>query len=204
MLSGPGQNDDDDHEAREAEREAESNERGKPLATADFARLFEEHRERFLRMAHAFRRRRGSEGGLETLDYVQDASCEFLKKPRDVKSESHFVQLFKGFLQNSFRGKRRDARAQKRGGGEAPARLMTDLGVPEDAAGPLTLAAQQEDEDRLLGLLATLDPTERQLITLRLWDELSWEELAARLELPSPEAARKRYTRTLARIAEAT
>ncbi|MCA8971463.1 MAG: sigma-70 family RNA polymerase sigma factor [Planctomycetes bacterium] len=170
------------------------------VGPSEFARLFEENRDRFVRLAHAIRRRPGGDASLETMDYVQDASCEFLKKPRDVKSESHFVQLFKGFLVNSFRGKRRDAKAQKRGGGAAPGSLPTTLGVAQDAQGPLTVAARHESEDLLLARLASLDPLERRLITMRLWDERSWEELATELELASPEAARKRYARALERL----
>lgn len=165
-----------------------------------FAQLFEQHRDRFVRIAHAWNRRPGGDASLETMDYLQDASCEYLKKPRDVKSESHFVQLFKGFLKNSFRGKGRDARAQKRGGGKAPVELPETKSIPNDAAGPPTLLGLRESEDMLLGQLAQLEPEERRLITLRLWDELSWDELAKRLELPSAEAARKRYTRALKRL----
>lgn len=166
-----------------------------------FAELFEQNRERFVRIARAMKRRPvGGDASLETMDYLQDASCEYLKKPRDVKSETHFVQLFKGFLKNSFRGKARDARAQKRGGGKAPVELPPTHGLPNDAHGPRTIVGQQESEDLLLGQLARLDPEERQLITLRLWDDLSWEDLAERLVLPSPDAARKRYARALKRL----
>lgn len=165
-----------------------------------FAELFEQNRERFVRIARAMNRKPGGDASLETMDYLQDASCEYLKKPRDVKSESHFVQLFKGFLRNSFRGKGRNARAQKRGGGKAPVELPATQGLAGDGHGPRTIAGQHESEDLLLARLAHLDADERKLITLRLWDELSWEELASRLDLASPDAARKRYARALKRL----
>lgn len=164
-----------------------------------FSTLFERNRDRFLGIARRYKGKR-PEGGAETMDYVQDASAEYLKKPREVNSESHFLNLFAGFIKNAFRGKRRKDTAQKRGGGAAPLGLPTSSSIEADLTGPRTAAARSEDEDQVLAQLASLKLEDRQVITLRLWDDLSWEDIAARLELDSPEAARKRYARALDKL----
>ena len=168
-----------------------------------FAELFEQHHERFLRVARHYRRKGPAAGdpNAETMDYVQDASAEYLKKPRDVKSETHFLQLFAGFIKNAWRGRRRDHRAQKRGGGQQPADLpQTGAAPAADLTGPRTAAGRSEAEDIVLQQLAQLRPDDRQVITMRLWDELDFAEIAERLELPSAEAARKRYSRAIEKL----
>ena len=53
---------------------------------------------------------------VETLDAVQEASADYLKKPRRVKSDTHFLNPLKGFVRNAFRVRRRLEQADKRGG----------------------------------------------------------------------------------------
>jgi RNA polymerase sigma factor (sigma-70 family) len=171
------------------------------LLAMSFATLFERNRDRFLAVARRLKAR-GRGAGADTQDYVQEASAEYLAKTRQVKSESHFRNLFKGFLVNAFRGRRRGERAIKRGGGAVPEPLpeATAAHPADPLTGPATQAARHEEEDRVLAGLADLGDVDRQVVTMRLWDERSFADIAKSLGLDSEEAARKRYTRALDKL----
>ena len=173
---------------------------GKP---GSFSQLFVRNRDRVLQYARRLvgARQRGA-AGEEPEECVQDASAEFLKKPRQYGSESHFVHLFLGFVRNAFRGRRRHDGAQKRGDGHGAGDLPTTSGLqPEaDAAGPHTAAARAELHRLLLSRLDQLKPEYRTVIQLRLLHELPWEQVAARLGLDSADAARKKYDYALGHL----
>ena len=102
---------------------------------------------------------------------------------------------------------RRHLRAKKRSAGQevpihaAPpvsteslaARLLGRDRSPDDAA------ARAERRDRLVGLLDSLDPVDREVLVLRHFEELSNTEVAAVLGL-GKAAASNRYVRALKRL----
>jgi DNA-directed RNA polymerase specialized sigma24 family protein len=69
----------------------------------------------------------------------------------------------------------------------------TGLDLPDPATGPQTAVERTEVRDLLLKRLHTLKPDYRQVILLRLQSELEWQEIATRMELPTADAARKKY-----------
>jgi RNA polymerase sigma factor (sigma-70 family) len=160
-----------------------------------FTGLFARNRDRILRFARFLRVRGKHAEGAETMDYVQEASAEFLKKPRDYGSESHFRHLFLGFVKNAFRGRRRQDGAAKRGGDVEPEALPQGDGnqPAADLTGPMTSVQRDDLRAAVRGKLALLREDYRQIIVLRLWEEHSWEQIAAAMQLDSADAARKKY-----------
>ncbi len=80
-----------------------------------------------------------------------------------------------------------------------------DAGRPPPAPGgsPASQAAAEEEAARVQGLVSSLDEDHRKIVLLRLEEELPFADIADRLGLPSPEAARKRYARSIARLRSA-
>ena len=66
----------------------------------------------------------------------------------------------------------------------------------------VSAVALRDDTARLTSLLGTLDATQSGVIGLFLDEGLSWDEIAARLGLPTGAAARMRYVRALAALRE--
>jgi RNA polymerase sigma-70 factor (ECF subfamily) len=81
----------------------------------------------------------------------------------------------------------------------------TDLGEGhvDPAPSPLEETIGEQTLDRYEQALAALRPEEREVIVSRVELGLSYEELAAALNKPSPEAARKAARRALLRLAQA-
>jgi RNA polymerase sigma factor (sigma-70 family) len=162
-------------------------ERARTLST-----LFARHGNRILGFARNLVRSRRTVEDAD--DLVQDASAEFLKRPRTYQSESHFLHLFLGFVRNAFHSRGRHRGAQKRGGDVRNQPLpTTGLDLPDPATGPQTAVERTEVRELLLKRLHTLKPDYRQVILLRLQSELEWQEIATRMELPTADAARKKY-----------
>ncbi len=91
-----------------------------------------------------------------------------------------------------------------RDGSRRTARLSTEDGLRAVSAGdgPETGAERADAESRLHALIAALDDADREILLLRGDDGLSFADIADRLSLPSAEAARKRYARTILRVRE--
>jgi len=66
-------------------------------------------------------------------------------------------------------------------------------------ASPSCAAIHAETEDRLKSVIEGMEPSDREILTLRHYQELSNQEAAARLGL-TPAAASKRYVRALERL----
>lgn len=83
-------------------------------------------------------------------------------------------------------------------------RLATEdgLGRSDSADGPPDAAALRDDAARVTSLLGTLEPSQAAVIGLFLDEELSWDEIARRLGVPSAAAARMRYVRAIAALRE--
>ena len=81
------------------------------------------------------------------------------------------------------------------------ARKERTLGVaetmPARSQGPDRVAATRERYFLLQASLAQLEPAAREVVRLRLEEELSFQEIAERASLPSADAARKRYARAV-------
>jgi RNA polymerase sigma factor (sigma-70 family) len=102
--------------------------------------------------------------------------------------------------ENSVRAKlRRLGRAGKR---EHSLAARLGLALSERATTPYQAAAQNDDEHRLRRLLESLGDSDREVILLRAEEGLPFAEVAHHLELPSADAARKRYARAMCRLQE--
>jgi RNA polymerase sigma-70 factor (ECF subfamily) len=75
------------------------------------------------------------------------------------------------------------------------ARLAGDLTSPSQAA------IRREGLDRLVAAVEAMDPLDREVLTLRHFDELTNDEVAHALGIPKGTAS-KRYVRALARLRE--
>ena len=88
-----------------------------PSRTTRFASLLQRNLDRFRRYAHNLRNGKEISRTAETMDAIQDASVDFLRRPRKIKSTTHFNNLFKGFIRNALGDRRKKDNALKRGGG---------------------------------------------------------------------------------------
>ena len=105
--------------------------------------------------------------------------------PEDV------LKLLKTMVERKVNDHRKKDRTQKRGGGAVAG---SDLdGIPDSGPSPSEAIAEQELFQKLWD---GLEPDERDLAHLVVWDRLSWQEVADRLGV-QPDAARKRYNRLL-------
>ena len=75
---------------------------------------------------------------------------------------------------------------------------MVDV-LAGDRTSPESAAARVERRDRITALLEELSPTDREVLSMRHFEELSNEEVAAELGL-GKHAASKRYIRALQRL----
>jgi RNA polymerase sigma-70 factor (ECF subfamily) len=77
-----------------------------------------------------------------------------------------------------------------------------DSQMPDDSPSPLEQAVGRQATERYEQALGRLRPEEREAIIARVEMGYSYERLAAALNKPSPEAARKAARRALIRLAE--
>lgn len=138
---------------------------------------------------------------LETGDVVQDALMRFLADgPRlQIRNSGHLRGILARIVENVLCDKADWFSAKRR----ALARecALGDHGaLPDDADGPATLLATDENHDRVRLALELLEPEARRLVVLRAWDGLSFIEIGEQLGI-SQKAADTRYRRALARLA---
>jgi RNA polymerase sigma factor (sigma-70 family) len=74
--------------------------------------------------------------------------------------------------------------------------------LPASTGTPSSNAARAEMREKVRDMLGRLDPAVRRVVEDRYFEELGWEELAAKHGLPSGEAARKMVQRALATLGE--
>lgn len=92
--------------------------------------------------------------------------------------------------------------------GDAERRAVSRLGIAvrpvseDDAARMFELAGMAEVRDHVAGALSGIGPDQRQAVRLRVVDELSYAEVAARLGV-SEQTARARVSRGLRALADA-
>lgn len=136
----------------------------------------------------------------DTLDLTQSVFKDVLEDlPRFVdRGERAFRNWLYTRAENKVRMK---LRRQLDGKGRRRERTVTNgaVLVARDE-GPSTIAGGREDHARLETALTSMEAPEREILLLRVRERLSYAEIAGRLALRSPDAARMRYARALAAL----
>ena len=109
--------------------------------------------------------------------------------PPDDRARVWLFAVARNVVRNRARTNRRAGRLQGK---------LASLG-PEHAAGPETQLLATAAQAEIAAALDRLRPADREVIRLRLWDELSVAETAAVLRT-SEKAASKRYSRALQKV----
>lgn len=79
--------------------------------------------------------------------------------------------------------------------------LPTALPVAASATGPLDRAMRDDDADAVHQAVDRLDAPDREIVELRSFQALPFDEIAERLGLAGESSARQRFRRALARLA---
>jgi RNA polymerase sigma-70 factor (ECF subfamily) len=133
----------------------------------------------------------------DTTDLVQETLLQTFK--RIDRFEPRSEDGFRAYLRQAVMNRVRDELRKHR---RRPAEEELDSQQMDVAPSPLDHAIAQQALDRYDKAMAKLDESERDAIVGRLELGLSYEELAAVLMKPSPDAARKAAQRALIRLAE--
>src|SRR4051812_38678087 len=199
---------------------AESNSRAKGVleraaASGDagaWGALLNEHGERLLRMV-AFRLDPRLRGRVDAADVVQEAylaasdlRAEYFRLPaapvflwlRGIVSNK-LLEVHRHHLGTEMRDAGREA-ARGSPAGERDAASVALVDRPTGGgAGPGTAVGRAEVAARLRRALDGMEPTDREVLALRHFEQLSNGEAAAVLAI-QPKAAAKRYVRALKRL----
>jgi RNA polymerase sigma-70 factor, ECF subfamily len=185
-------------------------EAGHPQALVE---LFDRHRGRLRRMVR-LRMDRRLQGRVDPSDVLQDAQLEVLRRAAGYAADPRlppflWLRLITG--QRLIALHRRHLGARMRGAGQeialhrGPMPQATSASLAEMLLGRLTSPTQaaQKAEVRVLlqEALNGMDPIDREVLTLRHFEELSNAEVAQLLGL-SKTAASNRYIRALDRLRE--
>jgi len=137
-------------------------------------------------------------GMMDTDDVVQDALINTVKRLDHIDCRTHgalSAYLRRAVLNRIVDAARRSSRMTS--DDDAIARS------PDPGPSPLDNLLDQEETRRYRAALLKLSPRDRALIVGRLRDRLAYRDLAARLGLPTPDAARMASMRAFCRLAEA-
>lgn len=143
----------------------------------------------------------------ETRDVVQEALVEVLVDgPCFTTSDrERFRGLLLRIVENNIRDRHRRLHRKKRDRRREVGRATDSLLELDPPADPVTTpsvhAAAREQQEWMFLAVELLAPSDRDVIRLRDWEQLEFEEIGARLGV-SAEAARKRYHRALPRLAD--
>lgn len=140
---------------------------------------------------------RWARSAADTHDLVQDTLLAAFK--RIEAFEPRREGAFQAYLRQAVMNRIRD---QIRRSTVSPAAETLDEFEHEHPGSPLDDAIGGEILDRYEAALARLEPEEREAIIGRVEFGNTYEELAASLGKPSPDAARMAVTRALVRLAE--
>ena len=132
----------------------------------------------------------------DTDDLVQDALLKTIGRLRHFECR-HRGALLAYLRQVVVNGVVDEARRCARRGRLA----LFDDGRPGRCPSPLESVLDNEEMERYRNALRRLKPRDRQLIVLRLRQHLTYEELAKRLNIASPAAARMASMRAVLRLA---
>jgi RNA polymerase sigma-70 factor (ECF subfamily) len=145
-------------------------------------------------------------GKAETCDFVQDALIEFLRYgPRfTISSGATFRALLLKIVENTIRHKhdwftarRRDIAREN----PLPSETVLSLDTPRGSTKTPSQSVAHHEEEAWVRLgLEVLDPQYREVLVLRKWDTLSFDEIGARLKITG-NAAKMRHRRAVDRLA---
>ncbi|MFN0060384.1 MAG: RNA polymerase sigma factor [Planctomycetota bacterium] len=140
-------------------------------------------------------------------DFVQDALLEVLRYgPKFVMSdEAQFRALMAKIVENVLRGRHDWFTAQRREaakeyGGASGTVLDLDA-LRRTVTRPSQTFEKQETVELIQLGISLLEDEDREIIILRQWDDLSFEEIADRLGVQT-DTARMRFNRALPKLAE--
>lgn len=154
------------------------------------------------------RKRMGGDlrSGVESGDIVQDAMLNAASHfdQFEVRSHAELVGWFARVVENAIHSARRRANAQKRDRKREIS--LQDLAGPSDdsqvefqpadGGGPPDHDIElREEDERVRKAMAKLEEAHRRVLLLRNMEDLSWAEIADRLGLSSPDAARMLHVR---------
>ena len=130
--------------------------RSSPPRVGSFTQLFARFRDEALRRARGLIGRSRARGVLDPEDVVQEASAEFLRKPRPWRDEDHFANLFFRVVKHAVGGLRRREGAKKRGGDVQVRHIATTTSMHPAGAttGPAAAAARDDENAHLLRYLS--------------------------------------------------
>lgn len=164
---------------------------------------------RYYARVHAMvRKRMGRDlrSAMESGDLVQEVMLNAARAIDgfEVRSHEELVAWFARVVENQVHSARRRQGAQKRDR-KREVSLQDLAGRPDDsqaefqpadeAGPPAELAELHEEDARVREAIAELEEPQRRVVELRARDGLSWAEIAERVGLPSPDAARMLYVR---------
>jgi RNA polymerase sigma factor (sigma-70 family) len=137
---------------------------------------------------------------LDTNDLVQDTLMHTFKRIEDFRPQREGALL--AYLRQAVVNRVRDE-VRRRARRPLPETLNEEAPeVPNRAMSPLDAAIGQQAADRYEAALQRLKPEDREAIIARVEMGMSFEEVAAALDKPSAEAARKAVSRAMVRLAE--
>ncbi len=165
--------------------------------------LFERYSKRVLGVARARLGARMSTK-MESADLAQDALVEALQSlpSYETRGESSLIRWLAAIVQNRISAKSKYFGAARRC---ARREISLDRRAPDESGPAIDPAADvptpsgefraAERHDIVTECLNELPPNYRELIRLRDFEDLAWEEIAATIGAASPDAARMMHTR---------
>ena len=135
---------------------------------------------------------------LDIDDLIQDALVSLVRRlPHFV---CHTPGALLAYLQRVIVNRIIDATRKRASQGEW-------IALPDECAGqvasPLQRVIDKEEMLRYRAAMLRLKPRDRQLIVMRVEHRLTYQEIATRLDVPSPNAARVALIRAMARLVSA-
>ena len=142
---------------------------------------------------------------VESMDIVQDTLIEFLKSgPRFVvEDERQFRGLMGRVIENRIRDRRDwfSAQCREMGREQMNGGSIADISVHGRSQSRPDRRAETNEWEALVRLaVMLLEPDDRDVIVMRQWQEMAFEDIGKKLEL-EPDAARMRFNRALPRLA---
>jgi RNA polymerase sigma-70 factor (ECF subfamily) len=133
---------------------------------------------------------------MDTNDLVQEALIQTFKRIDGFTPQREGALL--AYLRQGIVNKVRDEIRRR---GRRPVQETLNENAVDGAVSPLDAAIGQEAVDRYETALQRLNDEEREAIIARVELGMSFDEVAAALEKPSADAARKAVSRALLRLA---
>lgn len=137
----------------------------------------------------------GARASLDTGDLVQDTAIRVLK--RLAYFEPRHVGAMQAYLRQAVLNRIRDEVRQI---GRRPAKVELPQDLDSADTSPLEQAIAAQSYERYRTALRSLDPRDRELVVARLEMEMDYAQMAEKLRMPSPDAARMAATRAIKRL----